>query len=225
MQILTELIEFLWSVVNSWAGYATGGLIVAFVWFYFGFKQSSPPRNLILVLAVFFLFCAFFNAWRIQKSQVVTFQARSAKPELGGQLVNFYTFTKVQNPDLWLVVGGTITNPQGPPTATLNWSLEIEFNDGAVVKGTTPMNSGKDVSVGPITLPVSRYWPYQTATPIPPGGLAEGWYWAVFPGITTQALIERKAVAVVRFDDAVSNSTHVMRVDASRAGLTMPPVL
>lgn len=62
-----EILEFLWAVINNWAGYITGGLIVALVSFYFISADKPMPRNIGFVLAALFLFMAFFKAWRDQK--------------------------------------------------------------------------------------------------------------------------------------------------------------
>jgi hypothetical protein len=65
---MSDLREFLWAVINNWAGYATGGLIVAGSWLYFVWKDKPMPRMAGFILASLFLFMACFKAWVEQKN-------------------------------------------------------------------------------------------------------------------------------------------------------------
>jgi hypothetical protein len=90
MDYLRDMVLFLWSVLNNWAGYATGGVIVALVWLWSTLRQKPPSRNVGIGLAIFFLFFAFFNAWRDQYvkvlNQITFIQITSpALAGLGGQ--------------------------------------------------------------------------------------------------------------------------------------------
>src|SRR5436309_8565325 len=62
----SDLFRFLWAVINSWAGYATGGVVVALAGLWSTIFQVSLSRRVAIALALFFLFMAFFNAWRKQ---------------------------------------------------------------------------------------------------------------------------------------------------------------
>ncbi len=66
---MSDLFSFVWAVINSWAGYATGGLIVALVALWSTLRQKPVPRKLGVVLAIVFLLLAFFHAWRDQLNQ------------------------------------------------------------------------------------------------------------------------------------------------------------
>jgi hypothetical protein len=63
METLKHFEEFFWSVVNNWAGYCTGGLIVAIVWFWNAWKDRPMPRKFALFLAALFFVLACFKAW------------------------------------------------------------------------------------------------------------------------------------------------------------------
>lgn len=72
---LRDLFEFLWAVINSWAGYSTGGVAVALLslWSILGRVQYS--RRFGIALAEFFLFLAFFNAWRVEHQKRTAIEA------------------------------------------------------------------------------------------------------------------------------------------------------
>ena len=76
MMFVRELGEFLWAVINNWAGYATGGLIVALVWLWSTVKQGPVSRKFGIGLAILFLFFAVFNAWRDKQHELLALQER-----------------------------------------------------------------------------------------------------------------------------------------------------
>ena len=69
---LSDLFQFLRAVLNSWAGYTTGGIVVALAWLWSTISQIPLSRKAGIVLALFFLFMAFFNAWRKQYRENLT---------------------------------------------------------------------------------------------------------------------------------------------------------
>ena len=64
---ISDIFQFIWAVINNWAGYATGGLLVALVWVWSVWKDKPTPRAVLLALAGLFLFFAFFKAWDDQR--------------------------------------------------------------------------------------------------------------------------------------------------------------
>jgi hypothetical protein len=66
MELVKEIWEFFLEVVNNWAGYATGGLVVAILWLWSKYQAKDIPRKWALALAALFLFAAFFKAWQKQ---------------------------------------------------------------------------------------------------------------------------------------------------------------
>jgi hypothetical protein len=69
MKLLGDIGSFLWSVINNWAGYCTGGIIVALLWIWSTVKQTTVPRRIGIIVAISFLAVATFNAWREQKKR------------------------------------------------------------------------------------------------------------------------------------------------------------
>jgi len=65
-EYFNQIFEFSWAVINNWAGYATGGIVVALVWLWSTVYQKIISRRLGVALALSFLFFAFFTAWREQ---------------------------------------------------------------------------------------------------------------------------------------------------------------
>jgi hypothetical protein len=65
---MRDLFEFVWAVVNNWAGYFTGGMIVATITLYFMWRDKPMGRTIGLTLSALFLFMAFFKAWKEQRS-------------------------------------------------------------------------------------------------------------------------------------------------------------
>jgi hypothetical protein len=63
---MEDFLRFLWAVANNWAGYTTGGLVVALLWLWSTLKQVPISRKTSIAVAVMFLIFAFFNAWRGQ---------------------------------------------------------------------------------------------------------------------------------------------------------------
>ena len=81
MELLRDIVIFLWAVLNNWAGYCTGGVIVALLWFWSTLRQRTLPTKLGLLLAVGFLIVAVFNAWRAQKQSVDSVLGRDRRTE------------------------------------------------------------------------------------------------------------------------------------------------
>src|ERR1700674_4149454 len=60
---MTDIPKFIWAVLNNWAGYSTGGLMVASVALWAVWRDKPTPRNLMLLLSLGFLLAAFYKAW------------------------------------------------------------------------------------------------------------------------------------------------------------------
>src|SRR5471030_1329766 len=58
--------EFLWAVVNNWAGYATGGIVTAVVWFWLGWREKAMTRKFLKWLSICFFVMACYKAWEDQ---------------------------------------------------------------------------------------------------------------------------------------------------------------
>ncbi len=84
---LTHILTFLWDIINNWAGYATGGLIMALV--FLGqtlSKKWQPSRGLLKFLCITFLALAIFKSWDDQYTSTLTIQKllNDKSPKLDG---------------------------------------------------------------------------------------------------------------------------------------------
>jgi hypothetical protein len=66
MELLKEIETFAWAVINGWAGYATGGVVVATIALWHTLRNSPMSRRVGIVLGIIFLLMAFFKAWQEQ---------------------------------------------------------------------------------------------------------------------------------------------------------------
>ena len=60
---------FIWAVINNWAGYLTGGLLVGFFGLWFQWRDRPLPRYIALAIAAVALLLAFYKAWHDQFSE------------------------------------------------------------------------------------------------------------------------------------------------------------
>ncbi len=120
MEYLKDIAVFLWAVINNWAGYTTGGLVVAVVGLWSTVKKITVPRKYGIALALGFLFFAFFNAWRDQYLKTI--------PRLTLHIEDTYIGGYPNDPDdtafLLLV---SVTNAYGPPSIADNWKMQIKI--------------------------------------------------------------------------------------------------
>jgi hypothetical protein len=69
---IIQLKHYSWEVINTWAGYLTGGLVMAAVWLQAQIKPGwQLPRKYALPLAAFFFYLAGFEAWKSQYQRVL----------------------------------------------------------------------------------------------------------------------------------------------------------
>lgn len=80
MEWLHDLLLYGEAVINNWAGYATGGILVALMWLRSVWRPEwKLSRRLGLSLASAFLFFASFQAWRDQYQRGARLQAQIEK--------------------------------------------------------------------------------------------------------------------------------------------------
>jgi hypothetical protein len=66
---MPDIITFLWDVANNWAGYSTGGLLVATLALWYSWRDKVMPRKIALVLAGGFLIIAIYKTWHDQYAE------------------------------------------------------------------------------------------------------------------------------------------------------------
>jgi hypothetical protein len=153
MDFLRDLVTFLWAVVNNWAGYATGGLIVALIWLR-SILQSDwkPSQRLSLGWVALFLFLASFQAWRDQHRAVADSNRELAKakdestPKLAGEIMSLITSDMVgQDPvtgareqHVGLLIPMQIRNT-GASSIADSFSLTVELPGGERVTAVPRM--------------------------------------------------------------------------------------
>src|SRR5205809_5832120 len=88
----SDLFRFLWAVLNNWAGYTTGGLVVALTSLWSTLFPRFPiSRKIGIALALLFLFMAFFNAWRKQYRRRLELESEKRQPEDTATKILFIT--------------------------------------------------------------------------------------------------------------------------------------
>src|SRR4051812_20240811 len=64
---MSHFFVFLWAIINNWAGYATGGLVMATLFLRQTLsKKWEPSKKLLKRLSVLFFALAVFDAWNDQ---------------------------------------------------------------------------------------------------------------------------------------------------------------
>jgi hypothetical protein len=138
MDFINELWQFLFAVVNNWAGYATGGFIVATLWFWSVWKQQTLPRRLSLFTALLFLCLAVFNAWRTQlheKNEALS-KLDSTKPKFSLQIRQAVSGTAENTGFPFVLATIALTNaPTGAPSIADNWRIEAKLSNGQEIRG------------------------------------------------------------------------------------------
>jgi hypothetical protein len=217
MDLFKELVEFLVSVINSWAGYATGGVLVAALWLWSTIRNQPVPRNVAIGLAFLFLFAAFFNAWRTQRHKVVSLNSQIellSKPNFEISQGSFITC----NVQLRLANGEIKTFPSvfatisilnhGANSVAIDWQMIGNFPDGTKMAGkaySPPSNLDFNFGGGPISFsPDQSLFKRGMASPTTTGALSGGYVLFLFdidPGRNLQAV-------GTTFDLSVKDSTH-----------------
>jgi hypothetical protein len=211
-EFIGNLVEFLWAVINNWAGYATGGLIVALVWLWSTLKQKPVPRKIGVILAIVFLFVAFFNAWLDQKKKAYQAELElktKYTPQLKGEIV-YWASGKIErlNNRTAAMVWCSISNI-GMQSIANDWHLYLDFPDGKHTEGqgsfvtkktTFPTPKGDRIVYQEDAL-------YNKAlTPIPTGGQINGVLLFEFPDLSVQDLLIQNVKVTLTFKDVSGKS-------------------
>ncbi len=129
MNAMTDILSFLWAVINSWAGYATGGLVVATFGLYFVWKDKPMPKAIGLSLAAVFLLMACYKAWKEQRDTTSTRDSQIA--DLRGEIESLKkAIADLNQPDLHPKIYGVATGQDGTGNAVITINVQI-VNKGA----------------------------------------------------------------------------------------------
>jgi hypothetical protein len=167
MEWIKDFGVFAWAVVNNWAGYCTGGVIVALLWLWSIIKQQSIPRYVAIGVALAFLLCAFFNAWRTEY--------RKTHPGFVLEFQQGYANAMSDRPGVFVFLQAVLYN-RGLPSVADHWSLHIVPPSHAALD-VTPVLTTSDM---PIRYNSWQFSPNDslyyktTVTPIPSGGEVSG---------------------------------------------------
>jgi hypothetical protein len=139
--LIGDLGTFLWAVINNWAGYCTGGVVVALLWLWSTLKQKNIPRSWGIAVAIFFLAVSTFNAWREQHQAARTeHEARLhaediSHPNLRAEIIqssigNVKEFGEQTGVVVWVRISNT-----GAPSVALDYQLKLETLQGSKLLG------------------------------------------------------------------------------------------
>jgi len=183
---------------------------------------------LLWVIGGFCIIWGFYAAWKDKNDEVVNLRARLAAPRFEGRITALSSMTTPSG--AVLLAGGILMNPTGPPSVAIDWQMHLEFNPSTKIVGQMMQEPDADrdfvMSNGmKAILKHDNWWPTKAATPIAPGGVAGGWLWALFPGLSADEIYEKHAIVVVDFRDAVIGEWHHISLPVPEKGLHMPPVI
>jgi|GEM_PF-3922330 len=239
---MATLWRFIWAVATNWAGYSTGGLIIAVVWLWSVWKDKPAPRYSLLILAGVFLFFVFFKAWNDER--FVGDELRERMAELTDSkfelsvLSAFVGDEDANHSHIYLVAN---LKNLGAPSAVdaLSWTLDATSNAGLTTGGAprTLSPGNTDVSIDAKTF--RRFVPAdaidaKASRVIERNGYVQGVLVFVFDGIDAAGLLKcrwRAGAKDVR-DVGFSTETDAKTLQAAASkrtvlmpGLTYPVAL
>jgi hypothetical protein len=144
--------------------------------------KAFPPY-LWLAVAGVLLFWSCFAAWRDQDEQRETLKSRLATPDIHIEIAMVSWGSR----DKFFAIFAALSasNPHGPPTGLFRWKAELELADLTRLPGEIPFSNPKDIRIplnkdNTMILPKDKEIGRQTASPIPTGGVVDGWLMSVF---------------------------------------------
>lgn len=119
-----DLFQFLKAVLNSWAGYTTGGIVVALVWLWSTVSQIPMSRKAGIILAIFFLLMALFNAWRKQYHENLALVNNPAQRRQEERVAQLTVLSKFISDGQYLL----IVNPgeAAPAKEITEWKFKVK---------------------------------------------------------------------------------------------------
>jgi hypothetical protein len=215
MALLKEICTFAWAVINNWAGYSTGGLIVALVALWHTLKEVPVSRPLGIGLSIVFMLMASFKAWQDQHNAAI--EAKRKLEELTKPNFKISQGNTIIS-DARIVYGGneekatTMFIPlsvmnQGAPSVINGWKLFCKLKDGTELEGVAYLPAQAQLSFKgpkgePILIPTaSSLFKKGIENPIPTGGQTSGFMMFRFPGDLSAKMTESGTVFTLRIFD------------------------
>jgi hypothetical protein len=238
MPALSEILEFVWAVINNWAGYATGGLIVATVSFYLVWNDKPMARNVALVLSALFLLMAFFRAWRDKKRALQASQTELAverdrkQPKLSGEIGLAVTAPGREAHDSMVMLFATIKN-NGAPSIAEGFESRVRLPSGQEL----PINAISFLPKGPLKLFGAEGGPElevavseelrrkAIAQPIPTGGAINGFFMGLVRGADVSEVFGEGATYFLSFKDSMGKRYEISISGAKKTDFILPEQL
>jgi hypothetical protein len=221
---MLDILTWLWAVLNNWAGYLTGGLLIASATFWAIWKDRPVPRTALLILSGLFLVMALYKAWQdkhialtsadrmIAKLEKDLSETKDALAEEKGKRtpdlqmeMKFLSIGHVKDESTGITVVASVTN-LGMPSIVQNYLLRIELpSRGQLVVG--PVHFEGMVTLERENQPglsfTSKDVLYdKTATnPIATGGRAEGLLIFLLEGVSRDEVQAAKESLVLSCQD------------------------
>jgi hypothetical protein len=160
-----EIWQFVWAVSNNWAGYFTGGFIIAAVTFWLAWRKRAMTRRILISLSVLFFIMGCFKAWQQQWRQ--RRQAQTLSSGYLKQTAEYRTrFNSLQDSFLKLlatnnthaptVLNLAATNVTNAAIAQVNQSSNVNINSGNTTIASNAMpvfNQSFNVPSGIVVAP------------------------------------------------------------------------
>jgi len=218
MELLKEIGIFFWAVINNWAAYSTGGIIVALIWLWSTAKQKTIPRPVGFGVAIFFLVCAFFNAWIVQYHDAEALREEIKKvnsertPNFTGEIESISSAPSgTNNQDSIIFIFARVRNT-GSPSVADHWNATVVLKSGKILELKDivipkhpvifRMPSGMRMS-----LSFDDYLPIKAVNhPIPTGGECDGFFWGLAQGAAQQEVMDVGAIAKLNFSDVTGKA-------------------
>ena len=212
MEWLKEIGVFLWAVLNNWAGYVTGGLVIALIFLWTTLKQKALSRTTWIVIVSMFFSWAVFSAWREQyegRRRATEELDDLTKPKLRGVIQDAFTAKAGDNKESSIVTPDVMIVNTGAPSIATNFSVSVALPDGREVKGVpiAPPPPGSRLLLNMSSDP-NHQVTFDSADfivrkgrehPIPTGGAVSGFCSVLIRGVSKEVV--EAFTLVVRFTD------------------------
>jgi hypothetical protein len=126
--------QFSWEVFNNWAGYFTGGGIMAVITFWHSWREQQIRRKLLIGLTIFFFALGSYKAWEEQyeKAEIAGINSDNSRHVAARYETRFNDLSD-----------SLLTASNKPPTGSLQKFSNFTFNNNAIGAIFSANDSGK----------------------------------------------------------------------------------